>query len=52
MEDDYVEREPRIRIDDFRTEKDLREQHEGYNEKTKDMYNAMLSLILDNKNVV
>ena len=49
MEDDYVEREPRIRIDDFRTEKDEREQHEGYNEKMKDMYNAMLSLILDHK---
>ena len=49
MEDDYIEREPRIRIDDFHTEKDEHVQHEGYNEKTKDMYNAMLTLILDHK---
>ena len=40
---------PRVRIDDFRREEDLRERREGYNDKTKDMYDAMLTLILDHK---
>ena len=46
---DFEEREPRVRIQDFRTEEDLRKHDEGYNDKTKDMYNAMLTLILDHK---
>ena len=41
--DDYMEREPRIRIQDFRTEEDLSKHGEEYNDKTKDMYNAMLT---------
>ena len=43
------ERAPRVRIDDFRTEEDQRVRHEGYSDDTKDMYNAMLTLILDHK---
>ena len=43
------DREPRVRIQDFRTEEDLRKHEDGYNDKTKDMYDAMLTLILDHK---
>ena len=47
---DFEEREPRVRITDFRTEDDLRKhEEEGFNDKSKDMYNAMLTLILDHK---
>ena len=43
------EREPRVRIDDFRRLDDERKHEDGYNDKSKDMYNAMLTLILDHK---
>ena len=46
---DFEDREPRVRISDFRTVEDLRKHEEGYNDKTKDMHNAMLTLILDHK---
>ena len=46
---DLEEREPRVRITDFRNNEDERKHDEGYNEDTKDMYNAMLTLILDHK---
>ena len=45
----FGERKPRVRIDDFRTEEDQRVRHDGYSDDTKDMYNAMLTLILDHK---
>ena len=47
---DFEDREPQVRIQDFRTVDDLRKHNEeGFNDKTKDMYNAMLTLILDHK---
>ena len=50
MSDNYLmERAPRVRIDDFRRLDDERKHEDGYNDKSKDMYNAMLTLILDHK---
>ena len=47
---DFNVRPTRINIDDFCKEQDLRKHDDGdYNVKTKDMYDAMLTLILDHK---
>ena len=48
-EESFGEDKPHVRLDDFRTLPDQREHRDGYSDDTKDMYNAMLTLILDHK---